>query len=154
MGGQDWPKAIYALEEVAKKDKNRQGPYICIFGIAMERGTRSKRKNSKTKMEYSINTELWLSDYFWPFLSNLSYEEIMLAVSDFLAEQGIEIENRTIGIPAPKELIESFGDHCRQHGLIDDSGKFHDRQELVKFFCTKSFSKNKSLKHKSNLKND
>jgi hypothetical protein len=36
LGGQDWPKAISALEEVAKNDKNRQGPYLCVFGIAMD----------------------------------------------------------------------------------------------------------------------
>jgi len=33
MGGQDWPKAIYALENVAKTDKNRTGPYCCVFGM-------------------------------------------------------------------------------------------------------------------------
>ena len=31
MGGQDWPKAISALENVARSDKNRSGPYICVF---------------------------------------------------------------------------------------------------------------------------
>jgi hypothetical protein len=138
MGGQDWPKAIFALEEVANKDKNRQGPYLCVFAIAMERGLRSKRRNNKTKAEYSVNTEVWLSDFFWPFVANHSYEAIMLAVSDFFAGQGVEIENRTIGIPAPPELVESFGEECRKHGLVDKSGHFHDRHKLVTFFCIKS----------------
>ena len=31
MGGQDWPKAIVALEREAQLDKNRDGDYICIF---------------------------------------------------------------------------------------------------------------------------
>ncbi len=64
MGGQDWPKAIYALEEIAKKDKNRTSPYICVFGIAMDKGLRHIKKNSKTKTPFSVNTELWKSDFF------------------------------------------------------------------------------------------
>jgi hypothetical protein len=40
MGGQDWPKAIAALEAMAKNDPNRADPYLCVFGIAMERGIR------------------------------------------------------------------------------------------------------------------
>jgi hypothetical protein len=138
LGGQDWPKAIYALEDVARTDKNRSGPYLCVFGIAMERGQRTIKKNSKTKQPHSFNTEVWLSDFFWPFLANHSYEAIMLAVSDFLAEQGLTTENRTAGIPVPNELIESFGKECRKNGLVDADGKFNDRRKLVTFFCTKS----------------
>jgi hypothetical protein len=37
MGGQDWPKAITALENAAMSDKNRNGNYICVFGIARRR---------------------------------------------------------------------------------------------------------------------
>ena len=53
LGGQDWLKAIYALEEVAQSDKNRSGPYLCIFGIAMGRGQRSIKRKRKTKQLYS-----------------------------------------------------------------------------------------------------
>jgi hypothetical protein len=137
LGGQDWPKAIYALEEVAQSDKNRSGPYICVFGIAMERGERTIKRKKKTKQPYSFNTEVWLSDFFWPFVANHSYEAIMMAVSDFLEEQGVTIENRTIGVPVPNELIESFGEECRKLGLVDAEGKFNDRRKLVTFFCTK-----------------
>jgi hypothetical protein len=44
MGGQDWPKAISALENVARSDKNRSGPYICVFGIAIDKGQRQIRR--------------------------------------------------------------------------------------------------------------
>jgi hypothetical protein len=47
MGGQDWPKAISALESVARSDKNRSGPYICVFGIAIDKG--QIRRIGKTK---------------------------------------------------------------------------------------------------------
>ena len=137
LGGQDWPKAIYALEEVAQSDKNRSGPYLCIFGIAMGRGQRSIKRKRKTKQLYSSNTEVWLSDFFWPFVANSSYEAMMMAVSDFFAEQGVTVENRTIGIPVPNDLIESFGEECRKLGLVNTDGKFNDRRKLVTFFCTK-----------------
>jgi hypothetical protein len=74
MGGQDWPKAIQALENVAKNDRNRTGPYCCIFGIAIDRGSRYIKREKKTGRAYSENTEVWLSDFFWPFFSNHSLE--------------------------------------------------------------------------------
>jgi len=77
MGGQDWPKAIQALENVAKTDKNAIGPYCCVFGIAMDRGNRYIKRQQKTKVAHSVNTEVWLSDYFWPFFANYSYEKII-----------------------------------------------------------------------------
>lgn len=137
LGGQDWPKAISALEEVAKNDKNRQGPYLCVFGIAMDRGERTIKKAAKTRIPYSSNTEVWLADFFWPFLSNQSYEEIMLAVYDVFAEQGMSKENRTVGIAPPSELVEAFGAECRKHSLVDAQGVFNDAHKLVKFFCQK-----------------
>jgi len=153
LGGQDWPKAIAALEEVAKNDKNRSGPYLCVFGIAMDRGLRSIKKHGKTKQPHSINTEVWLSDFFWPFFSNYTYEEIMLAVYELISEQGLKKENRTIGIAPPAELVESFGHQCKHYGLIDEQGKFNDAKKLVNFFCTelivkksKNISKSKKQK--------
>jgi hypothetical protein len=84
MGGQNWPKAIHALEDVARTDKNRTGPYICVFGIVIEKGQRSIKRNAKSKAAYSVNTEVWLSDFFWPFFANYSYSEIAKAVLDLI----------------------------------------------------------------------
>ncbi len=86
MGGQDWPKAISALENVARSDKNRSGPYICVFGIAIDKGKRQIRRIGKTKAPYSVNTEVWLSDFFWPFFANYTYVEIAKAVFEVLME--------------------------------------------------------------------
>ena len=61
---------------------------------------------------YSINTEIWLSDFFWPFFANHTYEEIMNAVLDALVEEGRRVESVTIGVKVPNDLIESFGDSC------------------------------------------
>ena len=88
MGGQDWPKAISALENVARSDKNRSGPYICVFGIAIDKGQRQIRKSGKTKVPHSVNTEVWLSDFFWPFFANYTYAEIAKAVFEVLMETG------------------------------------------------------------------
>jgi hypothetical protein len=133
MGGQDWPKAIQALETFAKLDKNRTGPYMCVFGIAMERGKRSIRKENKSGNPYSVNTEIWLSDYFWPFFANYTYEEIMKAVLDVLMES-YDSETPTIHVEVPSLLLDAFGEACRSHGLVDDAGIFHDPYRLVEFF--------------------
>lgn len=132
MGGQDWPKAIYALEEVAKKDKNRTSPYICVFGIAMDKGLRHIKKNSKTKTPFSVNTELWKSDYFWPFFTNLSYGKIIKSVLSVLIELGSKTTNEVI---VPEELIKSFGDECRKYKLLNTAGEFNDAIKLVELFC-------------------
>lgn len=134
MGGQDWPKAIRALEEVAKSDKNRTGPYLCVFGIAMEKGQRVIRAEGKTKQPYSHNTEIWLSDYFWPFFSNYQYHEVSHLVLEVLMSQG---KQSSLNVKPPKELIDSFGAICLTYGLLDDEGIFNDPYKLVDLFCGK-----------------
>lgn len=136
MGGQDWPKAISALEQMAAHDKNRYGPFICVFGIVMERGTRTIRKENKTGRAYSVNTEIWFSDFFWPFFSNYTYSEMMQLVLDVLKEQKKE-QRITPELFIPKELIESFGISCQKFELLDDEGYFNDPDRLLDLFCNK-----------------
>lgn len=134
MGGQDWPKAISALESVARSDKNRSGPYICVFGIAIDKGQRLIRRNGKTKAPYSVNTEMWLSDFFWPFFANYTYAEIAKAVFEVLIEAGSK-EQQQLTTLIPDELIDSFGEACRTRGLLDDEGRFNDPLKLIDVFC-------------------
>lgn len=134
MGGQDWPKAIEALENAAVSDKNRDGDYICVFGIAMERGQRTIRARQGTKLAYSVNTEVWFSDFFWPFFSNYTYDEIAKAVLTVLINDGY---SSSLDIEIPKDLIESFGDKCREYRLLGDDGRFNDAYRLVDLFCGK-----------------
>ena len=134
MGGQDWPKAIRALEKVASEDKNRTGPYCCIFGIAMDRGERVIRREKKTSQPYSVNTEIWFSDFFWPFFTNYSYEEIMTAVLGVLLESSSQ-EALATEIEVPELVLEAFGDECRKAQLIDEHGFFSDPYKLVRLFC-------------------
>lgn len=149
MGGQDWPKAIIALEKEAQLDKNRDGDYICVFGITMERGQRNIRRNQKTGSAYSINTELWFSDFFWPFFSNYSYEEIVKRVLEVLVATERQ-DSYTEDVP--KELIDSFEECCREANLLDEDGRFNDAYKLVELFCrriqrrTTSTTKRKKLK--------
>lgn len=131
MGGQDWPKAIHALEAAAVNDKNRDGPYICVFGIAMEKGIRSIKYNRETGRPYSYNTEVWLSEFFWPFFANYSYPEIAKAVLDVLIMVG---KQSSLDIEIPEEVINTFGEECDRHGLLDKNGKFDNPHKLVDFF--------------------
>ena len=134
LGGQDWPKAIQALEQVARSDKNRDGPYICVFGIAMEKGQRRIKVIGKTKSPHSFNTEVWLSDFYWPFFANYSYEEIISAVLHTLMEAGPP-DQATTSISLPEKLLESFGQSCREYHLLDSEGRFNDAEKLVQLFC-------------------
>lgn len=136
MGGQDWPKAIQALETVARNDKNRVGPYCCVFGIAMDRGMRYIKVERGTNKPHSVNTEVWLSDFFWPFFANYSYEEIMTAVLNVLIEFS-RPDKLSAHLDVPEELLESFGEECRQKGLVDKNGYFNDPYKLVHFFVSK-----------------
>jgi hypothetical protein len=136
MGGQDWPKAIQALETYAINDKNRKGPYCCVFGIAMDRGIRYIKVEKKTGKPHSFNTEIWLSDFFWPFFANYSYEEIMTAFLEVLIKE-YSSDQLSTQIDIPDELLEAFGDCCRKAKLIDEQGYFHNPYKLVSFFCQK-----------------
>lgn len=136
LGGQDWPKAIEALERVAKTDKNAIGPYCCVFGIAMDRGMRYIKREQKSKVPHSVNTEVWLSDYFWPFFANYSYEEIMTLVLDVLISS-YEAENLSTEVEIPDALLDSFGAACAKAGLVDENGIFNDPYRLVHFFVNK-----------------
>lgn len=135
MGGQDWPKAIHALETVAKNDKNRTGPYCCVFGIAMDRGQRYIKIEQKTRQPHSVNTEIWLSDFLWPFFTNYSYQEIMSFVLEVLLRQQ-DSEMLSMEVDVPDEVLESFGRECQKAGLIDESGFFNDPHKLVYFFTS------------------
>lgn len=136
MGGQDWPKAISALEIVAKNDKNRVGPYCCVFGIAMDRGMRYIKVERGTNKPHSVNTEVWLSDFFWPFFSNHSYEEIMTAVLGVLLEVSSP-DKLGVHLEIPDVLLESFGEECKRKELVDKNGYFNDPYRLVHFFVNK-----------------
>jgi hypothetical protein len=133
LGGQDWPKAIYALEDVAITDKNRLGHYCCVFGITIDRGDRIIKNQQKTKQPYSVNTEIWLSDFFWPFFANYSFEEIMKIVLQTLINENEK--QVSLSIEIPKTLIETFGKECKTKGIVDNGGNFTDPEKLVEFFC-------------------
>lgn len=132
MGGQDWPKAIQALENVAKTDKNRTGPYCCVFGIAMDDGGSEKEREHLGVYFNSI--EVWFPNYYWPFFTNYSYEEIMMLVLDVLLASGHAEELSSL-LRVPDKLLDFFGDCCMEAQLVDDEGNFNDPYKLIRFFC-------------------
>lgn len=136
LGGQDWPNAVAALEAQAKGDQNKIGPYCCVFGIAMNRGDR-RIPRKRTGEAYSPNTEIWLSDFFWPFFSGYSYEEIMTLMLEVLIETFESMEELPTQIDVPDRMLDYFGAECRAAGLIDELGNFHDPFRLVQFFVNK-----------------
>jgi hypothetical protein len=86
MGGQDWLKAIQALESYAINDKNRIGAYCCVFWY--RNGQRNKvHKNRKAEQEkpHSVNMKLAFR-FLLAIFANFGYEEIMQAVLGVLME--------------------------------------------------------------------
>ncbi|MDX2162188.1 MAG: hypothetical protein SF162_12755 [bacterium] len=136
IGGQDFPKAARALESLAANDKNRRGPYLCVFGIAMDRGGRQIRRDSQGR-EHSLNTEVWLSDYFWPFFTNYSYEEIMLLVLEVLEGES-QNENLPTQADVPEGVLQSFGQACFAANLTDDTGIFISARQIIRFICARN----------------
>ena len=146
IGGPDWPNAIQALETYAISDKNRRGTYICVFAFVMESGGRSV-KRTKEKLLRSPNTELWASDYFWPFFANYTYEEIMQAVLQVLIANP---DAEKVLLEVPDDLLNVFEFYCRENELIDESGNFNDPAKLVSFFCNPKRSSRKWKNAKKN----
>ena len=113
--------------------RNRSGPYLCVFGIVIEKGQRLIKAKGKSKSPHSFNT-VWLSDFFWPFFSNFSYSQIAKAVLQVLMQEAAD------GRPAPLTLIPdtlmyAFGEECTKRGLLDSDGNFSDPEKLIDVFC-------------------
>src|SRR4051812_43028447 len=88
IGGGKLPDAIRSLEELANHDPNKTGPYCCAFGIAMETGRR-RIPGQRNGRPHSTNVEMWPSNFFWPFFTGFTFEEIMNSVYAVLKEQRI-----------------------------------------------------------------
>ena len=137
MGGADFPKAIEALEMAASQDKNKTGPYCCVFGIAMEQGQRRIKNDQRTGRPHSVNTEVWLSDFLWPFFTNYGYEEIMRLFLRVLIESAQSPDELVSEIEIPDGVLNAFGEACRKANLLDENGNFQDSFSLLSFFCTR-----------------
>ena len=132
MGGQDWPGAINGIETLARHDRNRVGPYICIFGIAMDI-TRSERRIPKTKDGHtrSSNTEVWMSNFFWPFFTNYSYVEIMQFALKTIRKFS---QNESMSDQDKEFFLQGFKQECNNASLLTPEGKFKDDTAILDFF--------------------
>lgn len=124
ISGSKWGGAIEKLEESAKNDKNRTGAYICVFALGMQ------RRRYRTMKKFSVNTEIWPANFVWPFVSGYSYEEIMLSVSEVLAAAHIP------DFILPDELLNEFVRLCKINNLVDDTGIFNSKENLIKWLCS------------------
>ncbi len=132
MGGADWPKAIQALETVAKNDKNRTGSYCCVLGMTVG-DIEDGESRTQIAISDSFNAEVWPPDCFWQFFANRSYTEIMLLMTGVLIytqQSGLSLADLSV----PDELLNSFGACCNKAGLVDERGIFNDPYQLLEFF--------------------
>lgn len=70
VGGQDMGGVILKLEEVAKKDKNLNSPYLCVIAIATPMGQKMRYiRHNADHHPYSMNCEFWFPDFIYPYLT-------------------------------------------------------------------------------------
>jgi len=102
----------------------------------MDRGRRQIRRDNQGR-EHSPNTEVWLSDYFWPFFTNYSYEEIMLLVLEVL-EGEANNEDLPTQVEVPEGVLQAFGQACSTASLIDENGIFVSARQIIRYICAPS----------------
>jgi hypothetical protein len=129
ISGSKWPATIASLEHEAVHDANRiaKVPYLCVFALAMERSGHLRRS-----LGNSSNTELWKSDFFWSFLTGLSYKDIMMSVGRVLEKQ-TSVSGDEMAKTLPPEVLQEFEVRCRKQNLLTEDGLF-ESGNLVEFF--------------------
>jgi len=83
VGGQDIPGVIRRIESVAKEDKNRSRPYLCVICIATPSAGRLRSyledrhvKCSAAGSPYSLNCEFWGPGFVFPYITGHNAKEI------------------------------------------------------------------------------
>lgn len=111
------------LEDLALQDKNRIGAYCCIIAL----GIQTMKHRGRTT--HSANIEYWPANFFWPFISGYTYEEIMNMVTARLSTI------KKIDLKVPVEIIEEFGELCAKNKIVNSQGNFDSKEAIIKWLC-------------------
>lgn len=139
VGGQDMGGAIKRLEDVAKKDKNLNSPYLCVIAIATPIRGRILGYDDSRQMRYnvdhfpySVNCEIWQPGFLFPYITGRSatevYNETTKLIEDYLPFYSLKFR-KECGDLLQKELIKQ----C----IADKNGKII-KEELFKYIASES----------------
>jgi len=85
VGGQDIPGVIRRIESVAKEDKNRARPYLCVICIAtpshgklLSYSEDRRVKCNTSGSPYSLNCEHWGPGFVFPYITGRNAREIYI----------------------------------------------------------------------------
>jgi hypothetical protein len=127
VGGQDFEGAVKRLEAIAKADKNLTSPYLCVIAIAT--GSKGEGRSVRCKqggMPYSMNCEVWMPDFIYPYITGLTpltiYKEALKKVGDCLPFYTLKV--RETAAPLLKQKFIEMG-ISNEEGTIDRD-KFFD----------------------------
>jgi len=95
------------------------------------RTLQKERMNSDLRYEYMAER---LSRDLDSLFADYSCEEIMTAVLDALIAT-TPPQPFPAQTAIPEQVLNNFGEECRQAGIIGEDGIFHDPYALVHFFC-------------------
>jgi len=83
VGGQDIPGVIRRIESVAKEDKNRSRPYLCVICVATPSAGKLRPYSEDRRVKcsaagspYSLNCEFWGPGFVFPYVTGRDAKEI------------------------------------------------------------------------------
>jgi hypothetical protein len=135
VGGQDIPGVINRIESVAKQDKNRTRPYVCVICFATPsdgilHGYDDRQiKCSNQGSPYSLNCEFWGPGFVFPYVTGRNAREIYLEgvnrVADHLPFLTLRYRKQCAAL-LKKKLLEL--------NLLDSAGKISP-VKFLEFSC-------------------
>jgi hypothetical protein len=125
VGGQDIGGAIDRLEDIAKKDKNLNSPYLCVIAIATPISGKITGYDRSRVMRYnfdhhpySLNCETWLPGFLYPYITGHSaisiYKEAARLVDNYFPFYSLRFRN---------ESSELLNQELIKRGISNSGGK-------------------------------
>jgi hypothetical protein len=124
VGGQDVGGVINRLETIAKQERNRTSPYLCVIAIATPPGglireyTKSRNiRYTQDNHPYSENCEIWLPGFLYPYITGWNakdiYKESLALVDEHLPFFSLKFRD---------ECSELLKKQFMELGLADSTG--------------------------------
>ncbi len=125
VGGQDVPGVISRLESVALEEKNLTSPYLCVMAIATPpRGRQvpfEKARSIKYSQRgdpYSLNCEMWLPNFLFPYITGHEPTYIYNKCIEF-----VDLYLPFHSLKARKEATQLLKEKFVEMGIADKDGK-------------------------------
>jgi len=137
VGGQDIPGVIRRIESVAKEDKNRARPYLCVICIAtpshgklLSYSEDRRVKCNTSGSPYSLNCEHWGPGFVFPYITGRNAREIYM--------EGIKRVSKHLpflSLKYRKECSSLLKKRLQQLDLLDKNDRVSS-DKFLQFCCS------------------